>query len=366
MKSTVILILVLGYSLLAGAQIVGPNGGNDYISSTANPEETPWQDLSSLSVSDNSYASFGNISGNAGATTDYIIVLDFGLSIPDGATLSGIVVEVERSDPNGLTEDHSVRIVRGGIIGSEEKSTGLDYPLSDVYQSYGSPTDKWGETWESKDITLSDFGVAISARRQSDGGITAGLIDHVRITVYYTFTTLPLQLVSFTATEKDSKVKLDWFTEEESNIQMYTIERSGEGRIFYPLSGKQPLNGPSNQYSVLDEQPSPGTNYYRLKIAEQNGAIKYSRVAKVQVDRYHTIKLSPSPWSPGKDLLIENPSKHSLSIWFYNAAGELTATAKTKSGIIPMPDLKNSRGLHYFRVFRENGGLVGSGSLLVE
>jgi uncharacterized delta-60 repeat protein len=127
-----------------------------------------------------------------GTTSRYIKCTNFGFSIPSGVTITGIVVGVERkanSNANGGSQDAAVRAVKGGTIGTTDKSTATIYPIAaDTFEDHGSSSDLWGTTWTSSDINASNFGAAISVKKASaSGNAHTVTIDTVRITVYYSF-----------------------------------------------------------------------------------------------------------------------------------------------------------------------------------
>ncbi|MEJ0104975.1 MAG: hypothetical protein WDO19_21565 [Bacteroidota bacterium] len=168
-----------------------------------------------------------------GAYTDYLVVTDFLFALPPGASISGIVIDIERSDAFRRTSDYSIRIVKNGVIGATERSLGAGYRAGDSYQSYGSSGDLWGESWTDADINNSGFGVAIAAQRSVGGaGATAGKINDVQITVFYNFVVTPVRLVSFSACKKNKQTELTWVTADEVNMDHYEIERSSNGRDF--------------------------------------------------------------------------------------------------------------------------------------
>jgi hypothetical protein len=143
-----------------------------------------WTNPGNAGASDNSYAT---CSLSISAQSHYLKATNFGFSIPTEATIAGIVVEIERNGtspppPPGIS-DNRVRIVKGGTIGSTNKTDG-NWPSSDAYSTYGADDDLWGETWTPADINASTFGVAISAAGVAIGGTSAN-IDHIRVTVYY-------------------------------------------------------------------------------------------------------------------------------------------------------------------------------------
>ena len=91
--------------------------------------------------------------------------------------------------------------------------------------------------------------------------------------------TLPLKLISFTAQKlNDQRNQLVWTTATEDPGLMFSVTRSPNGRVFETLGIVQGQGNAAN-YTFYDDQPLPGTNYYRLKMVEANSATSYSKVA---------------------------------------------------------------------------------------
>jgi hypothetical protein len=147
-----------------------------------------WSDPSNALTHDDAYAT---ASLGKNEVSHYLKVTNFGFSVPDSATILGIVVEVDRyggSGPGGnQIADSSVKLVKGGAIGGTEHSTIMVWPTAhtDAYQSYGTPSDLWGLTWSPADINDSGFGAVISAVKGSGTPTRTGYVDHMQITVYY-------------------------------------------------------------------------------------------------------------------------------------------------------------------------------------
>lgn len=147
------------------------------------------------SGSDDAYAKAA-LSANA---SHYLKATNFGHTageIPDGSTIDGIEVRIERSALSTSTTvtDNSVKIVKGGTISGDEKKSSFKWETEDngetgnapisFDEKYGSPTDLWGLSWSPSDIRASGFGVAISAA--IGGGTETAQVDNIEITVYFT------------------------------------------------------------------------------------------------------------------------------------------------------------------------------------
>ena len=81
-----------------------------------------------------------------GSTTDFLRCVDYGFTIPVGATINGIIVNVERASnrtANGGSRDAAMRIVQGGTIGTDDRSTATAYTTTDVVEAHGGAAALW-------------------------------------------------------------------------------------------------------------------------------------------------------------------------------------------------------------------------------
>lgn len=174
----------------------GPNscgtGANDAAVGTR-----AWSNPTNIYTVNSSYASATSLSVGT-FTTNYLKATNFGFSIPGGATIDGIVVEIYRSCNGsteilvpGRTKDVTVSLVKGGTVSGDNKADTVTLwpspPGSGSYATYGDSTSLWGLSWTDSDINASDFGVVISGsiKRNSKSTVTA-YVDHIRITIHYT------------------------------------------------------------------------------------------------------------------------------------------------------------------------------------
>ena len=143
-----------------------------------------WPTVDNAKVSDNIYTA---ISGRLSRISHYLKATNFGFAIPGGATVAGILVEIEKKGTQNIycICDFRVSIVKpDGTIGATNKASVIDWPIADTYQSYGGSADKWGEVWTPAGINDVDFGVVLVAKFSS--GTETASVDHIRITIYYT------------------------------------------------------------------------------------------------------------------------------------------------------------------------------------
>ena len=159
-----------------GAVIAGTGASVAYNSGNA------WSNPGNITANDSSYAT-ANFS--SGANTEYIQGTNFGFAVPAGATINGILLEVERNFQTSAAVDLSVRIVKGGTVVGSDKASATAWTTGDVIATYGSSVDLWGTTWTATDINSSTFGAALAADTNT-GAFGTARVDFMRITVYFT------------------------------------------------------------------------------------------------------------------------------------------------------------------------------------
>lgn len=366
MKPKLLLCLCSIIGITLSAQVAGPNNPNTFTNALIPGFSYPWINITNVQLDDENFASFGNLPEPAGSHTDYLQVTNFSFNIPAGAIIDGIKVDVKCMDPNSRTSDYSIRIVKSGAVTGDEKAAGIPYPVSENFVTYGGASDLWGETWDHKFINDNQFGVAIAAQRNTNDDIlTAGQVNNIRITVYYTLITLPVTLTSFTATMQNKSVNLNWQTSLENDLLNYKVERSDDGRIFKSIAIIQSLNTGGARYRFTDKSPLPGVSYYRLNIEGLAGYQKYSQIVSVRNNDENQVSIFPSLWKKGNALYITNKNSENITVHFYNTNGLLIDKVLIKNNLVPAESLINSQGLIYYKVTDQKMNILGKGNLQV-
>jgi len=113
------------------------------------------------------------------------------------------------------------------------------------------------------------------------------------------FTTLPVELVSFTGAAQPGKVVLNWRIGDES-VGFFSVERSVDGINFMEI-GRVPATG--SAYAYTDGSPVVGKDYYRLRVVDQTGNFSYSWVVVVDLSGSSDLVLFPNP-SDGRSVSV--------------------------------------------------------------
>jgi hypothetical protein len=111
---------------------------------------------------------------------------------------------------------------------------------------------------------------------------------------------LPITFTHIDAAKRDNASIVTWGTGFEMNNVGFYIERSNDGKTFFPIGfqNSKATNGNSNavlEYSFTDTKPFAGINYYRLKQMDKDGKSAYSKIVSVAFANAQTVKVYPNP-----------------------------------------------------------------------
>jgi hypothetical protein len=163
---------------------------------------------------------------------------------------------------------------------------------------------------------LANAYVSTSASLYNDIGALAGIANYANTTSdHYPVQTrflmsaiIPVKLLSFEAVKQNSAVNVKWSTSRELNSKEFIVERSADGRDFTAI-GKVAAGGNSSTtrwYQFNDASPLAGTNFYRLRIIDQDGNSELSKIARVYVGKEIHIGITPNPARNFVNVYVEN------------------------------------------------------------
>ena len=108
---------------------------------------------------------------------------------------------------------------------------------------------------------------------------------------------LPIELLSFSAVKQRSSVDLLWETNTEIDNDYFTIERSADLNTWTVIGVVDGAGNSDeiNSYSILDEEPLEGINYYRLSQTNFDGTTSHSDIRSVDFIPVGELKIYPVP-----------------------------------------------------------------------
>lgn len=187
---------------------------------------------------------------------------------------------------------------------------------------------------------------------------------------------VPIELFSISAKENKGKVQINWITASEHNADYFKIERSEDGENFLPIDLTVQAAGNSSTdrfYNVVDGEPLPGRNYYRLRQVDFNGDVHFSQITSVNVGSTETVirRIYPSPSSVGNSINVDIFSVEKAPVEF--SISDLTGKkvlyfqSSTDKGLnkIQLPTQGLAKGMYFIRVDQKGSSSLQE-KLLIE
>lgn len=164
---------------------------------------------------------------------------------------------------------------------------------------------------------------------------------------------LPLNLLSFDGKAQEKTIDLFWNTMNEINVSEFEIERS-ENAVEFKNIGAVTAIGNSEDiqtYSFTDLTPFNGTNYYRLKMVDEDGSFRYSPQISFEFGKEAgDLRLSPNPAHHEVTLQFTSVNDKTVSVTLYNTIGQQvmqeTIVAERGSNEFDIDVSKLSQGIY--------------------
>ncbi len=120
---------------------------------------------------------------------------------------------------------------------------------------------------------------------------------------------LPLELLSFTATNEDCQVHLNWTSFAEVDVAYFSVEKSTDGLTFRSFDQVLAVGNTDAEtnYTTMDLKPNY-LNYYRLKMVDIDGSFQYSDLVTLKYDCYRNATITG---------LYPVPVRQELTVDFY-------------------------------------------------
>ena len=149
----------------------------------------------------------------------------------------------------------------------------------------------------------------------------------------YTFSFVPVELVSFTAEVIGGQVDLSWITSTEINNYGFEVERRNAESNEWMNIGFVNGNGSSSEmhyYSFSDNSAAVGKYFYRLKQLDFSGAFEYSNEVEVTIlevlNDFTLNQNYPNPFNPSTRISFIIPQSGYTTLKVFDVLGNEVAT----------------------------------------
>jgi hypothetical protein len=249
------------------------------------------------------------------------------------------------------------------IAASPDLSSSINYPTGN-YTIYGVST---SATAATLDATYAGGSFSAFNTAANNATICANISANTRSV--QVSTPLPLDLTGFSARLLSPvSAEIKWEVSKENNIAKYELERSYDAITFESITTVLPgvQEDMAVSYNYIDNKFNRSENqlFYRLKISDKEGRVRYSNIEKLLLDKTKDFSLlvSPNPVQHSEvyfSLTIPQSGIYSASI--IDETGRVlyvktqNFVAGTNHCTIPAGSL--SKGIYYLKVQGINGVL---------
>ena len=149
-------------------------------------DDINWTNVANIGAADDAEATILSPRFDSPKYSNVIQASNFGFTIPSGATIDGILVEIEHHCDSGeTTTDVLVQLSKdnSALVGSNLGGAAT-LPLTATNVDYGGAANLWGATWNDSEINATTFAVWYAVQATTANADTYA--DYIRVTVYYT------------------------------------------------------------------------------------------------------------------------------------------------------------------------------------
>ncbi len=172
--------------------------------------------------------------------------------------------------------------------------------------------------------------------------------------------TLPVSILNFQAQQTNGlSIENDWVTLKEVNTAYFNIQRSANGTNFITIGKMNAKRGTVNSYQFTDNNPTNGTNYYRLQSVDKDGASSYSKTVSAEIlDIRYEILVVPNPVRS----IATIKGKHISSVQVIDNLGRVVKVVTLKDATNPVFSVGGLQaGVYHLRVQTSDGKVSGVG-----
>lgn len=165
---------------------------------------------------------------------------------------------------------------------------------------------------------------------------------------------LPVRFISFTASEANGQVELNWKTGSELHNKGFQVQRSSDGVNWIPIGFVNgAINSSSEQsYHFTDAGPLNSKNYYRLVQYDLDDRKSYSLIVNVDLSGTAYYSISNNPGNGRYELTLRTGEPVEITVSDLN--GRRLLSRKVNPGLHPLDLSQYATGTYLLQLKKGN------------
>jgi hypothetical protein len=339
----------LHLNVLFGAAIdnaydVNCDGINDLVVGEPLSSGATLSQLQANAVGGAAYVYLGNATGTFAATPQYTASANYGSQF-----LSVNAVSLFGFSVTGTADTHGPGTGARILVGSPAAALNFNNSLLNLGSTLG---------------LLYNFGAG-------DNGPGKAFLFNTQLCAVAS--PLPLTLEEFKGQEKNATINLSWKTSQEENLNRFEVQKSRDGISFESIGLVFPWEDASHiDYVFSDKNAIPGSNYYRLKMIDNDASFKYSNILTFSITQTTGAKvlIAPNPVAGNIGVQLTGLSENTYRMELSNVAGQkivektfnITRYSQTE---YLMRTVSMTPGIYFLTVFDKNFRKVSSNRVII-
>jgi len=214
------------------------------------------------------------------------------------------------------------------ISGSGSASVELNWDYSKVYFPHVALSEISVAGFDG--TNWIDQGGSATGNVNTTGTITSNTLSSFNLFTFGTKTNpLPLTLLDFKARRVPGYAALAWTTSFEQNVSHFEIERGDNSTQFLKIASQPARNSGNVEYYIANDYFAlDGIAYYRLKMVDNDGKVKFSPVVSVSAHNIGVLTLLDNRVSDKLTLVASKQISGSFDYQVFAMNGQLMQQGK--------------------------------------
>lgn len=193
---------------------------------------------------------------------------------------------------------------------------------------FSAPTLLWSSgqinnlnNWQTYPISMTIASSISFVMFENDFFVGSGDMDYFCMdNIILNVVVLPIKLVNFSASDKASSLQLDWELNGLEGNERMELEWSPDASVFKTIAVEQ-ASFRDGIWSYTHTGATPGMNYYRLRILDQNGEVALSEIRQAPHGMDVVSRVYPNPAQGRTNFSFELAEDADVAIRLIDAAG---------------------------------------------